>query len=79
MVVPKLSKVLNGELLHKNLKKTNSQLGKCFTQELYMWENLMLFIWEFWWDFKNPDSYMEKLCIQETLYLTFRKIPPTAH
>jgi len=32
-----------------------------------MWEYLMWFWWEFWWDFKNLTSYTGSLCIQEPL------------
>jgi hypothetical protein len=32
-----------------------------------MWENLILYLWQFWWDFKPRTSYVEKLCIQELI------------
>jgi hypothetical protein len=38
------------------------------TQDDYVWGNL-IFMWKFWWDFLT--SYMENICIQETLYLDY--------
>jgi hypothetical protein len=40
--------------LHKILKKKRtSKTGKFFTQKLYMWENLTLFLWGILQHFKN--------------------------
>ena len=43
-------------------------MGKHFTQGLYMWKNLTLFLTEFWQGLKNLTSYYGKTLYMGTSY-----------
>jgi hypothetical protein len=53
---------INKKILHSNPMNTNFWNRKLFIQELYMQENLSLFLYEFWQEFKNLTCYTAKLC-----------------
>ena len=56
---------LSGKYLFKNLKNMNFWSWTTFQSRSYMLENLILFLWELWWDYKNLTLYMKKLCVWE--------------
>jgi hypothetical protein len=55
---------LNGKLLYKNLKKRTCKVGEHFTQELYMQENLPLFLQDL-----HKKTQHQVLLNQETTYM----------
>jgi len=61
--------VFHGECLFINLKNMNFWSWTTFHPRSYMLENLTLYLWELWLDFKNVTLYIENLCIWELFIL----------